>query len=90
VGDEEQKLIEAIEKVRRDKHEPWRYIWFTFLNGIAQGVGFAIGTTIFLGIVIYLLTVILSKLVDFPVLGYYFGEIAKLIDTYIKQAPKVR
>ena len=87
---EEDKLLEAIEKVRRDKHEPWRYIWFTFLNGVAQGVGIALGTTIVLGIIIYILTVILAKLVDFPVLGYYFGEIGKIIDTYVKQAPKVR
>ncbi len=90
MGDEEQKLIEAVENIRRDKHEPWRYILFTLLNGIAQGVGFALGTTLVLGIIIYILTVILSKLVDFPVLGYYFGEIGKIIDAYIKQAPKVR
>ena len=87
---EEQQLIEAIEHVRRDKHQPWRYIGFTFLNGIAQGVGFALGTTIVLGILVYILTVVLSKLVNFPVLGYYFGEIAKIVDQYIRHAPKVR
>ena len=89
MGDEE-RLIEAVEKVRRDKHQPWRYIWFTFLNGVAQGVGFALGTTIVLGIIIYILTVVLSKLVDFPVLGYYFGEIAKIVDSYVRHAPKIR
>jgi hypothetical protein len=40
--------------------------------------------------VIYILTVILSKLVNFPVLGYYFGEIAKMVELYVKQAPRVR
>jgi hypothetical protein len=90
VGDEEQKLIEAIGQLRRDQHHPWRYIWFTFLNGIAQGIGIALGTTLVLGIVIYLLTVILAQLVNFPVLGYYFGEIGKMIDVYSKQMPRVR
>lgn len=87
--DEENRLIEAIEKVRRDKHEPWRYLFFTFLNGAAQGLGFALGTTLVLALLVYILTVVLSKLVDFPVLGYYFGEISKIVDFYIKQAPKV-
>lgn len=87
---EQERLIEAIEKVRRDKHEPWRYILFTFLNGIAQGLGVALGATLVLGVVIYLLTVVLSKMINFPVIGYYFGEISKIIDVYIKQAPKVR
>ncbi|MDD5594443.1 MAG: DUF5665 domain-containing protein, partial [Candidatus Margulisbacteria bacterium] len=87
---EEDRLLAALEQVRRDKHQPWRYISFTFLNGIAQGVGFALGTTIVLGIVIYFLTIILAKLVNFPVLGYYFGEISRIIDAYIQHAPKVR
>jgi len=87
---EQEKLVEAIENLRRDKHQPWRYILFTFLNGIAQGVGIALGTTIVLGLVIYFLTLILGKLVDFPVLGRYFEQIAALIDAYAKQAPKIR
>jgi len=87
---EEEKLIEAIENIRRDKHDPWRYLLFTFFNGIAQGVGIALGTTLVLGIIVYVLTVILSKLVNFPVLGYYFGEIMKLIDVYLKQGVRVR
>jgi len=87
---EEEKLIEAIENIRRDKHDPWRYLLFTFLNGVAQGVGIALGTTLVLGIIVYVLTIVLSKLVNFPVLGYYFGEIIKLIDVYIKQGVRVR
>ncbi len=87
---DEEKLVEAIIKVRRDEYKPWRYIWFTFLNGVAQGIGFALGTTLVLGIVIYIVTVILSQLVNFPVLGYYFGEIAKMIDLYSKQMPRVK
>ncbi|OGC35081.1 hypothetical protein A2311_06060 [candidate division WOR-1 bacterium RIFOXYB2_FULL_48_7] len=87
---EQEKLFEAIESIRRDKHDPWRYILFTFLNGIAQGLGMALGLTVVLGIVIWLLTLILSHMINFPVVGYYVGELMKIIDTYIKQGAKVR
>lgn len=82
------KLVEAVEKIRRDKHEPWRYILFTFLNGIAQGLGVTLGATLVLGIVIYILSMVLTKLINFPVVGYYFGEIMKIMDAYIKHGPK--
>ena len=87
---EEDKLIEAVEKIRRDQYQPWRYIWFTFLNGIAQGIGFALGTTLVLGLVIYIVTIILSQLVNFPVLGSYFGDIIKMINAYTRHGPRVR
>ncbi|MFA5892592.1 MAG: DUF5665 domain-containing protein [Candidatus Margulisiibacteriota bacterium] len=82
---EDEKLLEALEQVRRDKHEPWRYILFTFLNGIAQGLGMALGMTLILGILIYLLTIILSHMINFPVVGYYVGELIKIMDTTIRQ-----
>ena len=86
---EEEKLIEAVEKIRRDKHEPWRYIMFTFLNGIAQGLGITLGATLVLGIVIYVVTMVLSKMINFPIVGYYFNEIAKIIENYSRQVPRV-
>lgn len=87
---EQERLIEAIETVRRDKHEPWRYILFTFINGLAQGLGIALGMTVILGIVILILTKILTSLVNFPVVGYYVGEIMKILDAYVKQGARVR
>jgi len=87
---EDEKLIEAIEYVRRDKHQPWRYILFTFFNGIAQGLGMALGMTLILGLLIFLLTKVLSQMINFPVVGYYVGELMKIIETYIKSAPKIR
>lgn len=82
---QDDKLFEAIENIRRDKHEPWRYILFTFMNGIAQGVGFALGTTIVLGIVFYVLTMVIAQLVNTPVIGHYFQQIGTLLDVYTKQ-----
>ncbi|MDD5382389.1 MAG: DUF5665 domain-containing protein [Candidatus Margulisbacteria bacterium] len=87
---EDEKLLEAIEKVRRDKNDPWRYILFTFLNGIAQGLGMALGMTLFLGIVIYILTKVLISMIDFPIVGYYVGELIKIMDAYIKGGAKLR
>lgn len=86
----EEKLIEAIEKVRRDKHQPWRYIGFTFLNGVAQGLGITLGATLVLGIVIYLLTMVLSRMINFPIVGHYVDEIMKIMDAYLKQGAKIR
>jgi hypothetical protein len=88
MGDEENKLLEALEQIRRDKHQPWRYISFTFLNGIAQGVGVALGATLFLGIIIALLNIILSHLVGFPILGYYAGELTKLLNSAVRHGPR--
>jgi len=88
--DKEEKLFEAIENIRRDKHQPWRYVLFTFLNGIAQGLGFGLGMTLVFGLAIYFITMILAQLINFPVIGHYFGEIANLIDTYAKSGAKIR
>ncbi len=86
---EDEKLLEAIESIRRDKHHPVRYIFFTFLNGLAQGVGMGLGLTLFLGIVIYVLSSIIANMVNFPVVGHYFEGIGQLIDAYSKSAPKI-
>jgi len=88
--DEEEKLIEAIEKIRRDKNEPWRYIWFTFLNGIARGLGLALGVTLFFGVAVYILTKVLSSFINFPVLGSYVSDLLNILDVYIKQGVKIR
>ena len=85
----EDKLIEAIEGIRRDKKDPWRYLLFTFINGIAQGLGMALGMTLVLGIVIYILTMFVSQMVNFPVVGRYFTDILNMIELYVKSAPKV-
>ena len=87
---EEEKLLEAIEGIRRDKKDPARYMLFTFLNGIAQGLGVALGMTLVLGIVIYFLSLFIARMVDFPVVGQYFGQIGKLLDAYSKTAPQVK
>jgi len=87
---EEERLIQAIESVRRDKKDPWRYIFFTFLNGIAQGLGVVLGMTIVLAVVILILTNVIATMINFPVIGHYFESIGKLIDESVKSFPKTR
>jgi hypothetical protein len=87
---EDQQLFEAIENIRRDKHQPWRYILFTFMNGIAQGLGVALGATIFLGIAIAILNLVLSHLVGFPLLGTYADELSKMLNSAVRHGPRHR
>ena len=88
MGDEENRLLEAIEQLRRDKHQPWRYVVFTFVNGIAQGLGVALGATIFLGLIIALLNLVLSHLVGFPILGYYATELTNMLNSAVRHGPR--
>lgn len=84
------KLVEALERVRRDSYRPWRYVLFSLLNGVAQGLGIAMGMTVVLAVVAFVLTRMLASMVDFPVIGEYVSEIAKLLDAYLKQGVRVR
>lgn len=82
---EDEKLIQAIEEIRRDKHQPFRYLLFTFFNGIAYGAGMGLGMTFILGLSLFILAQIVSNMVNVPIVGHYFSEIGALIDYYSKQ-----
>lgn len=58
-------------------HSPWRIMWSNFLAGIFKGLGILIGMTIVLGLFIW----ILSKLVDFPLIGQYFEVLLNYIQS---------
>ncbi len=53
-----------------------RMMWFSFLRGIAQGVGGFIGATIGVSIMLWLASIFL----DFPILG----SILKALEDFIK------
>lgn len=88
VGDEEEllpeKVAESLRKLRIDEYRPWRYIFFVFLSSVARGIGFAMGMTIVLAIIVFIITKILTTLVNFPLVGSYFVEISELIQSYLK------
>ncbi len=85
---EDEKLLEAIEGIRRDKKDPWRYISFTFLNGIAYGLGMGLGMTLILGIAIFVLTQMVANMVNIPVIGGFFINLGHIIDSYSRQIGK--
>ncbi|MGB9612826.1 MAG: DUF5665 domain-containing protein [Candidatus Margulisiibacteriota bacterium] len=87
---DEDRLVEALEKIRRDKHQPWHYVLFTFINGIAWGLGMALGMTVILAIVVYFLFIILRHLINFPLIGQYINDLIKILDAYLKQGGKIR
>jgi len=55
-----------------------RVIWVNFKAGVAKGLGLTIGMTVVLGLCIWILT----RLVDLPVVGEYFGQVEKIITDY--------
>lgn len=87
---EHEKLFQAIENIRRDKNEPWRYVFFTFLNGIAQGLGMALGMTIVAAALLFVVVKILSRVVDLPVIGMYVAELVKFVSQYLDKGLPVR
>ncbi len=53
-------------------------MWVNFKAGIAKGLGITIGMTVVVGIIIWILT----KLVSLPVVGEYFEQAEVLINEY--------
>lgn len=82
---EQEKLFEAIENIRRDKHQPFRYLLFTFFNGIVYGLGMGLGMTFILGLSLFIIAQVVANMVNIPVVGQYFHQIGVLIDFYSKQ-----
>ena len=55
-----------------------RLMWVNFKAGVAKGLGLTIGMTVVLGLCIWILT----RLVDLPVVGEYFGQAQVFITEY--------
>lgn len=76
-------LTELVKQLRSERYLQMidnrkRFLFYNFMAGVARGVGWALGATIILGIVVW----ILSQLINVPFLGDWIGNI---ID-YIQQS----
>lgn len=60
---------------------PLRLIYLNFLSGMARGLGIALGMTLLFG----LLIIILTKLVNIPLIGAYLAEIVKIVNQELKK-----
>ena len=76
-------LTELIRQIRSEKYLQMvdnrkKFLFYNFIAGLARGVGWALGATVVLGFVVW----ILSHLINVPLLGDWIGSI---ID-YIQEA----
>jgi len=74
------KKLEAIdfEEFMVYLQSPWRIIFLNFLAGIFRGLGILIGMTVIVALLVW----VLSKFVNFPVVGEYFQSMLELIESY--------
>lgn len=80
---EVQQLITAIESVGMDEFvrymkSPWRIVWANFLGGIFRGLGIIVGMTVVFAILI----AILNQMVDWPLIGEYFGMVKNMLEDF--------
>ncbi len=58
---------------------PRRILFWNFVAGVAKGFGIVVGMTLVVAVLVWLLT----KMVDFPLIGEYFQKILELIDSAV-------
>jgi len=84
------KLATAMERARVDEYtsmltRPWRFFFFNFVVGIFRGLGMAIGFTLIFALIIYIISQILVRMVDMPIIGMYIAELVKFVNQYLQQ-----
>ncbi len=63
---------------------PRRIIMWNFIAGVFKGLGVVVGMTI----VVALLVWIMSKMVDFPLIGEYFQKVLEILQNAVPQNVK--
>ncbi len=87
---EEEKIDSSVEQIRKTVateyrefldflKKPFRLVWVNFLIGLARGLGIAIGMTILAAILTYILVLVLSKMVDLPVIGEWIARVVGVV-----------
>ena len=79
------ELAEHIKCLRPDEYvamwnKPIKFLVYSFLAGIMRGLGIAVGMTVVVAALVY----VLSKMINLPVIGYYVAQIIKIADSYLK------
>jgi len=78
---DERRVVEKVSNAGMDDfvrylHSPWRILWSNLLAGIFRGLGFMIGATVVLAILIYILVQVLGSL---PWVGEWFAEVGEFL-----------
>ena len=58
---------------------PRRIIWWNFVAGMFRGLGIVVGMTIVVAGLVWLMT----KMVDFPLIGEYFEDILRILENAV-------
>ena len=58
---------------------PRRIIWWNFVAGMFRGLGIVVGMTIVVAGLVWVMT----KMVDFPLIGEYFEDILKILENAV-------
>jgi len=90
-----EKLGVMIERARVDEYtsmltRPWKFFMVNLGAGIFRGFGIAVGFTLVFALVIYILTMVLSRMIDLPIIGYWAAQFIELVNTYLKEGAKIR
>lgn len=77
-------LVHHMERLRIDEYltmwsKPARFMFLNFLAGIMRGLGMALGMTV----IFALLLIVMSKMINIPVIGFYVAEIIKIVEGYL-------
>lgn len=75
---ERAKLAEYVQLM----NNPWRLLWLNFIAGLARGVGIAIGGSLLVGVLLYLLSQI--AILNLPLISDIIAEIVKLVQIQLR------
>ncbi len=75
---EKKEKLKTFDQFVKYLSSPWRIIWMNFVAGIFKGLGILIGMTVVLAVFIWMIT----KLVDFPLIGQYFLDLKNMLESF--------
>ena len=80
------RLTLTMEKVKLGEYvellnNPWKLFWVNFIAGLARGVGIAIGGTVLVALLLYILSRI--AVLNLPLISDFIAEIVRLVQTQL-------
>lgn len=72
------KLAEYVELL----NNPWKLLWVNLLAGLARGVGIAIGGTVLVAILLFLLRQV--AILNLPLISDFIAEIVRLVQQQLR------
>lgn len=79
-------LATSMEKMKLAEYvgllnNPWRLLWVNFLAGLARGAGIAIGGSLLVAVLLYLLSQI--AVLNLPLIGDFIAEIVRIVQNQL-------